>query len=242
MSVAGFQDQKAMSPTSWLSLNNFSKIPAIIISFFLFGGHLSFATAHGMAISIFSSYLYALAGNGKVSARVQWFSCLFTASSAMWLYPNLMLRNCPESTLCIPEVFSGRNVISVMTTGKIASLASENRVVSWNISGNCRLWGVTTTIFNPAPSIFQFLHVNNTCLVIVGDIKTNHTVWYNLTSVYQGRGFYLSPADQLKLPWSSIKLLPWNHFGRKNIGYLVVVQHGAKMVYDFDDENTLRLD
>ena len=36
------------------------------------------------------------------------------------------------------------------------------------------------------------------------------------------------------------KLLRWNHFGRKNLGFLYAVQHGARWVYDTDDDNELQ--
>ena len=32
-------------------------------------------------------------------------------------------------------------------------------------------------------------------------------------------------------------MIPWNHFGRKNIGYLYAIIHGAKVIYDTDDDN-----
>lgn len=40
---------------------------------------------------------------------------------------------------------------------------------------------------------------------------------------------YLTPADQEQLPYQIVSLLPWNHFGRKNVGYLYAVHHGAKV-------------
>ena len=40
---------------------------------------------------------------------------------------------------------------------------------------------------------------------------------------------YLTPDDQDALPYRIAKLLPWNHFGRKNIGYMYAIQHGAKV-------------
>jgi hypothetical protein len=36
-----------------------------------------------------------------------------------------------------------------------------------------------------------------------------------------------------------IKVLPWNHFGRKNVGYLYAILHGATTIWDFDDDNIL---
>eukprot|EP00966_Prymnesium_polylepis_P184415 4274583-Prymnesium_polylepis.1 len=39
------------------------------------------------------------------------------------------------------------------------------------------------------------------------------------------------------MPFATSKLLKWNHFGRKNLGFLYAIQHGAQWVYDFDDDN-----
>ena len=36
-----------------------------------------------------------------------------------------------------------------------------------------------------------------------------------------------------------IDSIPWNHFGRKNIGYLYALLYGANVVWDFDDDNIL---
>ena len=38
---------------------------------------------------------------------------------------------------------------------------------------------------------------------------------------------------------ATAKLLKWNHFGRKNIGYLYAIQQGASWVLDFDDDNCI---
>ena len=34
--------------------------------------------------------------------------------------------------------------------------------------------------------------------------------------------------------------LPWNSFGRKNIGYLFAISQGAKIIFDFDDDNIIK--
>ena len=36
-----------------------------------------------------------------------------------------------------------------------------------------------------------------------------------------------------------VDVLPWNHFGRKNIGYIYAIHHGAQIIWDFDDDNIL---
>jgi hypothetical protein len=35
--------------------------------------------------------------------------------------------------------------------------------------------------------------------------------------------------------------IPYKHFARKNIGYLYAIQHGAKFMFDYDDDNLLPL-
>lgn len=35
------------------------------------------------------------------------------------------------------------------------------------------------------------------------------------------------------------ELLPWNHYARKNIGYLFALSHGAKIIYETDDDNEI---
>jgi len=46
---------------------------------------------------------------------------------------------------------------------------------------------------------------------------------------------YLSPAEQEAVAPAFVRMLPWNHFGRKNVGFLYAIQQGAQRVWDFDD-------
>ena len=77
-------------------------------------------------------------------------------------------------------------------------------------------------------------------MVIVGDRKglTN----YSVHEGNKGRVVYLNVNSQEKLAADGVKLsesLPWNHFGRKNLGYLYAIVSGAQLIWDFDDDNTL---
>ena len=231
VSVSGFQAQQVMSPTSWLCLNNFSKIPAIFISFFLFGGYFSGATVHGMCISIFCAYGYSMASRlgHKDTFRMNIISTCLTLSGCIWIEFDMI--KCTHAAGCtLSSMVSDRHEVPKIMPPE-----------SWFAKPNCSLWGVTTTIFDPSPAIFQFLAEDETnCIVVVGDRKTNHTSWREFVSRHKGRGFYLSPDEQVRLPLATIKHLPWNHFGRKNIGYLFVCRHKGDMIYDFDDDNTLR--
>ena len=50
----------------------------------------------------------------------------------------------------------------------------------------------------------------------------------------------LTVNHQIEMRNSFVDSLPWNSFGRKNIGYLYAVMHGAKFIWDFDDDNALK--
>lgn len=99
----------------------------------------------------------------------------------------------------------------------------------------CNFWGVTTTIFNESYAIKQVKNLKNWCIVVVGDKKTRD--YYN--NFNTKRSVYLSPYEQSKLGFKILEDIPWNHFGRKNIGYLYAIKKGATLVYDFDDDNQL---
>jgi hypothetical protein len=36
-----------------------------------------------------------------------------------------------------------------------------------------------------------------------------------------------------------LDVIPFQHFSRKNVDYLHAIQHGAKVIFDFDDDNLL---
>ena len=48
---------------------------------------------------------------------------------------------------------------------------------------------------------------------------------------------YLSIHDQEEFDVPFAKNLPWNNFGRKNIGYIYAISQGAISIFDFDDNN-----
>lgn len=95
-------------------------------------------------------------------------------------------------------------------------------------------WAVTTSINNPTRAILQFLSFKNVCLVIIGDKKSPTNFTINSPNI-----IYLSIQKQKQLPYKIIEILPVNNFARKMIGYLFAIQHGAKQIYDFDDDNIL---
>ena len=73
------------------------------------------------------------------------------------------------------------------------------------------------------------------CLVVAGDKNGPKAHEYNVSGA-----IYLTPADQERLPFAVARHLRWNHFGRKNVGFLYAIAHGARWVYDTDDDNELQ--
>jgi len=96
-------------------------------------------------------------------------------------------------------------------------------------------WIVITTIQYPTEAVKKLAQLKDWHLVVVGDKKTPAD-WHLENCEY------LSPQDQEKLNYKIIQYLPWNHYCRKNIGYLYAIEHGAKIIYDTDDDNYMNFD
>ena len=109
-----------------------------------------------------------------------------------------------------------------------------------NSSGSlqCDHWGVVTTIFEPSDAVRKQVGVPGWCLVVVGDRKG--PLSYGIDAPLQNFVF-LTAAQQEAMNniFPVVKALPWNHFGRKNVGYLYAILHGAKVIWDFDDDNIM---
>ncbi len=91
-------------------------------------------------------------------------------------------------------------------------------------------WIVVTSIQYPTPQLEKLAQIPGWHLLVVGDKKTPKD-WH------LDQCEYLSPEDQVKLGYKSATMLPWNHYSRKNIGYLYAISKGAKLIYETDDDN-----
>ena len=89
---------------------------------------------------------------------------------------------------------------------------------------------VITSIFPPTEAVKKFSQISDWNLVVVGD-KKSPADWRfpNVT--------YLGPEDQESLGYDTLKLLPWNHYCRKMVGYLYAIEQGADLIADSDDDN-----
>ena len=50
----------------------------------------------------------------------------------------------------------------------------------------------------------------------------------------------MSGKDQAQINSTFIRQLPWNSFGRKNVGYVYAISQGAEVIFDFDDDNIIK--
>ncbi len=89
---------------------------------------------------------------------------------------------------------------------------------------------VITTINPPSDTVKKLVTIKNMKVVVVGDKKTPEN--WNHPKVE-----YLSYVDQSNQFRRLSELLPFNHYGRKNIGYILAINQNPEHIIDFDDDN-----
>ena len=89
---------------------------------------------------------------------------------------------------------------------------------------------VITSIFKPTETVLNFSRMADYQLIVIGDEKTPAD-WHcqNVD--------YISVKEQEKLNFELAKILPYNHYCRKMLGYLKSIQNGADYIVDTDDDN-----
>ncbi len=89
---------------------------------------------------------------------------------------------------------------------------------------------IITTINKKTKGIEEFLKKEGWNVILVGDKKSK-------TIYSDGNLTFLSVEDQKNLGYPLVEKTPYNHYARKNIGYLYAIKHGADVIYDTDDDN-----
>ncbi len=103
----------------------------------------------------------------------------------------------------------------------------------------CDKWAVLTTIFAPSEALRRFTYKSDWCVVVVGDVAQPDEP-YAFESDAAKNVVFLNGEDQREIRSDFVDALPWKSFGRKNVGYLLAIAHGAKVIWDFDDDNMLK--
>ena len=89
---------------------------------------------------------------------------------------------------------------------------------------------IITTINKPTEAILKHINNDDYDVIIIGDNKTPDD-YKNLNCIY------LDIQSQKKLFPELSDLLPYNHYCRKNLGYLYAIKKGYKIIYETDDDN-----
>lgn len=89
---------------------------------------------------------------------------------------------------------------------------------------------VITSIFAPTDAVIAFSRLNNYQLIVVGDQKTPEDWHCNNVD-------FISVKQQNNSDFELIKVLPYNHYCRKMLGYLKAIRRGADFIVDTDDDN-----
>lgn len=88
---------------------------------------------------------------------------------------------------------------------------------------------VITSINEIADATKQFLKYSDWKVLVVGDLKSK--------PVQSSENFtFLSTDAQKNLQFKSLESTPYNHYCRKNIGYLYAIRSGCEYIYETDDD------
>jgi GDP-mannose transporter len=103
ISLSALISQKLLSATSWMALNNFNKIPVLVLSQFIFSDTYSISQAFGLATSVVASAGYSFSSSmapgiafrcfdffkQRLSAiRTPWFKSLFVTALVLFAVSN----------------------------------------------------------------------------------------------------------------------------------------------------------
>lgn len=91
---------------------------------------------------------------------------------------------------------------------------------------------VITSIHGVTDSILKYAQMEQWHVILVGDRKTpalDRHPHPNIT--------FLSVEEQAQLGLASYSGCPFNHYSRKNLGYLYAIREGAEVIADADDDN-----
>lgn len=89
---------------------------------------------------------------------------------------------------------------------------------------------VITTINEPTDTIRKHIGNSEYDVIIVGDLKTPNT--------YKKENCIFLDVRKQKLLFPNLcELIPYNHYARKNLGYLYAIKKGYDIIYETDDDN-----
>jgi len=153
------------------------------------------------------------------------------ANQRVWLYKNWKPITAVLVIILVIWSFSSSGKSSTFSSTGYKSLKLNHEVKHFTRKGETNdKWIVITSINYPTDAIKVFAAQDGWKTVVVGDTKTPSDWSYpNCT--------FLSVETQKELGYQINAYIPYKSYARKNIGYMYAVQHGAKIIYESDDDN-----
>ena len=188
--------------------------------------------------------LILLIGAFSASVIVLFIIRYWLFSASLFFTPRLPLFRTPDSYVlgASGRRFSGEKIRTasseLLLGGKEANLPVLGKDLSIENGCTCThgRWAVVTTVNEPSPAVQRVHESDEWCLVVVGDAKTPLVSWKNIANSKTCTTVLDLGLQKRYFPRIAA-LIPENHFGRKNIGYLYALRQSAKMIWDFDDDN-----
>ena len=99
-------------------------------------------------------------------------------------------------------------------------------------------WIVMNAYNPPIPSLLNLLtNLEDWKMVVISINNKINKKWKELNC--SSKLVYLSLKEQIRLGYHISKYLSLNSYARKNIGYLYAIQHGAKEIFEIDEDITI---
>ena len=146
----------------------------------------------------------------------------------------------PAPTACLPSTVATSDV-----TVSVIRLRFKDHVLlsvssgGMNSDPSCERWAVIATASVTSEAIRRQSKLAGWCLVMVVDSDKDCLKWRD------SRGgnkivTCLSPKKLKDMKHPLVNALPQSQLARKNIGYLYAIQHGAQVIWDFDDRSLMK--
>jgi len=260
MSFLSFLLRKLVSATSFTMVGNICKLATIAVNLLIWDKHANSTGTISVTLCIIASAFYEQAplrkdvelgsGSKQVGKRTKTYLQLTAAAiillgvfGSLTLFSGDRALDYLQPTRVVSikgvsgEVFSGEKVRIYRSS--ITQFPFSPSISAFSDGGTgCDNWAVCTTIFEVSEAVRDVCHrFENMCLVVVSDRKTPTD--YDVSGACTFILLSVPRQQQLSRMSAFADGVPWNHFGRKNLGYLFAIANGAQSVWDFDDDNLL---
>mmetsp|Transcript_16910 Transcript_16910/g.36720 ORF Transcript_16910/g.36720 Transcript_16910/m.36720 type:complete len:600 (-) Transcript_16910:2443-4242(-) len=130
------------------------------------------------------------------------------------------------------QSFKGKRLFPSGSLAEWEQLQGSEKGKLKKSTSDCERWVVLTSPPDHCDYGKEFEKLSGWCVVVVADTKKARFGAPKVEGDGPEKVVFLGENEQKKLGYGISEHVPWDHFGRKNIGYLYAIQHGAKRVFD----------